>query len=84
MYNQCGSKMGNLQATGRQQMPHRLVLAEHADHLLRFSFIASTHVERPRAGNDQERMEVPCYIAPLSICLAKIALGLDLSSVGSD
>lgn len=63
-------------------MPHTLALAEHADHLLRFSFIASTHVERPRAGNDQERMEVPCYRAPPSVCLAEIAPGLDLSSVG--
>lgn len=44
-----------LPATGRRQMPHTLVLAEHADHLLRFSFIASTHVERPRAVNDQEK-----------------------------
>lgn len=65
-------------------MPQTLALAEHADHLLRFSFIASTHVERPRAGNDQEKMEVPRYRAPPSVCLAEIALGLDLSGVGSD
>lgn len=58
-------------------------LAEDADHLLRFSFIASTHVEKPRAGNDQEKMEVPRYRAPPSIWLAEIVLGLDLSGVGS-
>lgn len=63
--------------------PHMLALAEHGDHLLRFSFIASIHVERPRAGNDQEKMEVPRYRAPQSVCLAEIAPGLDLSDVGS-
>lgn len=65
-------------------MPHTLALAGHADHLLRFSFIASIHVERPRAGNDQEKMEVPRYRAPPTVCLAEIALGLDLSGVWSD
>lgn len=65
-------------------MPHMLALAEHTDHLLSFSFIASAHVKRPKAGNDQEKMEVPRYRAPPSVCLAEIALGLDLSGVGSD
>lgn len=66
-----------LLAKGRQS-----TLAEHGDHLLRFSFIASIHVERPRASNDREKMEVPRYRAPRSVCLAEIAAGLDLSDVG--
>lgn len=71
------------QQKGRRQTPHTLALAEHGDHLLRFSFIASIHVERPRASNDREKMEVPRYRAPRSVCLAEIAPGLDLSGVGS-
>lgn len=50
---------------------------------MRFSFIASIHVERPRASNDRQKMEVPRYRAPRSVCLAEIAPGLDLSDVGS-
>lgn len=71
-------------ATERQQMQHALVLAEQTDHLLRFSFIASIHVEKPSAGNDQEKMEVPRYTAPQSICWCEIALGLGVCSVRSD
>lgn len=68
LYNQQKSKMG-ARATWRQQMQHELVLAEHTDHLLRFSFIASVHVERPCAGNDQKKMRlVLCYRAPQSVC----------------
>lgn len=59
------------------------VLAEHTDHLLRFSFIASIHVERPSAGNDQKKMVAPRYGAPQSVCFSEIALGLDLSTVRS-
>lgn len=72
-----------LPTTGRQQMQHALVLAEHTDHLLRFSFIASIHVERPSAGNDQKKMVVPRYGAPQSVCFPEIALGLDLNTVSS-
>ncbi|KAI9546186.1 hypothetical protein NQZ68_029422 [Dissostichus eleginoides] len=68
---------------GRQQMQHALVLAEHTDHLLRFSFIGSIRVERPSAGNDQRKMVVPRYGAPQSVCLPEIALGLGLSTVRS-
>lgn len=64
-------------------MQHALVLAEHTDHLLRFSFIASIRVERPSAGNDQRKMVVPRYGAPQSACLPEIALGLGLSTVRS-
>lgn len=72
-----------LLATGRQQMQHALVLAEHTDHLLKFSFIASIRVERPSAGNDQRKMVVPRYGALQSVCLPEIALGLGLSAVRS-
>lgn len=67
-----------LPATGRQQMQHALVLAEHTDHLLRFSFIASIRVERPRAGNDQRKTVVPRCGAPQSVCFPEIELGLGL------
>lgn len=50
--------------------------------LLRFS-IASIHVERPSAGNDQKKMVVPRYGAPQSVCFPEIAHGLDLSTVRS-
>ena len=53
MYNKRGSKMGT--ATGRQQMQHLLVLADHTDHLLRFSFIASICFEEPRVSKEQKR-----------------------------
>lgn len=75
--------MGNLSSSNREAAD-ALALAEDGDHLLRFSFIASVHVEWPRASNDQEKMEVPRYRAPQSVCFAEIALGLDLSGVGSD
>lgn len=64
-------------------MQHALVLAEHTDHLLRFSFIASICVEKPRAGNEQKKMVVPRYGAPQSVCFPEIALGLGLSTVRS-
>lgn len=72
-----------LPATGRQQMQHAPELAEHTDHLLRFSFIASIRVERPSAGNDQKKMVVLRYGAPQSVCFPEIALGLGLSTVRS-
>lgn len=64
-------------------MQHALVLAEHSDHLLRFSLTASVHVERPSGGNDQKKMVVPRYRASQSVCFPEIALGLGLSSVRS-
>lgn len=60
-------------ARGRQQMQHVLLLAEHTDHLLRFSFIASIRAERPSAGNDQKKMVGPRYRAPQSVCFPEIA-----------
>lgn len=63
-------------ATGRQHMQRVSVVAEHTDHLLRFSFIASICVEKPRAGNEQKRRVVPRYRAPQSVCFPEIALGL--------
>lgn len=54
-------------------MQHVLVLAEHIDHLLRFSFIAAIRVERPSAGNDQKKMGVPCYGAPQCACYPEMA-----------
>lgn len=72
-----------LPVTGRQQMPLVLVLAEHIDHLLRFSFNASIHVERPSASNDQKKMGVLCSGAPQYACFPEIALGLGLCRVRS-
>lgn len=53
-------------------MQHVLLLAEHTDHLLRFSFIASIRAERPSAGNDQKKMVGPRYRAPQSVCFPEI------------
>lgn len=64
-------------------MQHVLVLAEHTDHLLRFSFVASIRVERPSAGNDQKKMVGPRYGAPQSVCFLEIAGGLGLCTVRS-
>lgn len=61
-------------------MPRALVLAENPDHLLRFFFVASICVKKPRAGNEQEKMVVPRYRAPPSVCFPEIALGLGLRS----
>lgn len=58
------------------QMQHALMLAEHIDRLLKFSFIASERVERPSAGNDQRKMVAPRYGAPQYVCFPEIVLGL--------
>lgn len=75
--------MGALFFSNREAADAALVLVEHTDHLLRFSFIAFIHVGRPSAGNDQKKMVVPRYRAPQSVCLPEIALGLGLSTVRS-
>lgn len=62
-------------------MQHVLLLAEHTDHLLRFSFIASIRAERRTAGNDQKKMLGPRYGAPQSVCFPEIAGGLGLFTV---
>ncbi len=66
----------DLSSSNREAADAALVLAEHTDHLLRFSFIAFIHVGRPSAGNDQKKMVVPHYGAPQSVCLPEIAFGL--------
>lgn len=58
------------------------VLAKHTDHLLRFCFIASVHVEWPTAGNNQKKMEVPPYRSFQAACLPE-TLGLGFNRVRS-
>lgn len=49
-------------------MQHVSELAEHTNHLLRFSFIASIRVERPSAGNDQKK-DGRATLRGSSVCL---------------
>lgn len=49
-------------------MQHVLLLAEHTDHLLRFSFIASIRAERRTAGNDQKK-DARATLRGSSVCL---------------